>query len=73
MFSLCVFVCMPVCIKGCFFQWEIQFEESNLIRGYRGLTGQCVLKWVSGWVGEWVGGEGVEGFWMALVTPEVIQ
>lgn len=47
MSSLCVFVCMLMCIKGCLFQREIQFEESNLIRGHRSLTGQPVLKWVS--------------------------
>lgn len=36
--SLCVFVCMFMCIKGCLFQREIQFEESNLIRGHRSLS-----------------------------------
>ena len=48
-----MFVCMLMCIKGCLFPREIQFEESNLIRGRRSLTGQRVLKWVTegpGWL-----------------------
>ncbi len=47
MSSLCVFVCMFMCIKGCLVQGKIQFDESNLIRGHRSLTGQRVLKWES--------------------------
>lgn len=53
MSSSCVFGCMLMCIKGCLFQREIQFAESNLIRGHKSLTGQSVLKWVSegpGWL-----------------------
>lgn len=45
--SLCVFVCLLMCIKGCLFRKKIQFEELNLIIGHRSLTGWCVLKAVS--------------------------
>lgn len=40
-------------IKGCLFQREIQFEESNLIRTHWILRGLHVFKWVSwgpGWL-----------------------
>lgn len=55
MSSSCVFVCMLMCITGCLFQREIQFAESNLIRGHQSLTGQSVLKRVS---------EGPEWLWL---------
>lgn len=39
---LCVCARTCVCIKGCLFQMEIEFEESNLIRGHRSLEGQLI-------------------------------